>query len=172
MKKRSLLLLLLVYGICSITIAQITLPAGTKMYFNTTQTLSSNQCISGQLVNIELRNDVIIDGKVIAASGTNAVGEVLECKKAKGKGTPGKIALRAKSITLRDGTEVMLNGQILEFVGKDNKTEAALGAIAGGCCILPIAGFFVYFFIPGENAHLYTGNLLEAHVSQDYVIKK
>ena len=169
---RIVILLAAFFSMMSVgSIAQVTLKAGTKVYLITNRAYSSTTCSQGEMINMELYQDVKVNGKVVASSGSRAVGEMEICQKARGKGREGVVGISAKKFTCVDGTEVRLQKNILVSEGKDNRTEAVLGSIAAGCCVLPVAGFFAYFFIPGENATLPTQTLIEATVAEDYVIQ-
>lgn len=169
MEKRSLILLLLVCGICSITIAQVTLPAGTKVYLNLTAGANSTSHTVGQLVNLKVYNDVVINGQVVITAGTSGIGEIVDCKKATGKGMPGKISIVAKSIQHPNGSEILLKGTTYESIGEDQKNEACfVGAF--GCVSIPIVGLLAYFFVKGKPAYLNTATLLEGEVITNYTL--
>lgn len=126
----------------------VTLEAGTNLSVETISYLSSETLMAGLIIDFKVRQDVIVDDKVVIKAGSIAKGQVERVSPAKGIGKAGYIAVKMKSVEAVDGTQVSLTGGDLYNEGEDKQTLAlVLGILV---CIL-------FLTIKGENAYIPSG---------------
>ena len=116
--------------------AQLVLPEGTEVPMETTSEVSSMTARVGDRFNLEVTDNVLLNGTVIIPAGTSGVGEVAHVVKKGMWGKSGKLETRI--LYVKVGTQqIRLNGS----VGDRGKGGTA-GAVAS-VVLLPLAGFFV-----------------------------
>ena len=127
------------------------LNAGTIIQLRTAETLKPNTCRVGDVVNLFVMSDVLIDGQVVIESGAMAKGEIIKSKNHSMFGIPAEIGFKVSSITLKNGKTVPLSGE--KYIqGDDNRTWV----IIIGLIIWPL------WFINGGEADIPSGTYVEA----------
>lgn len=112
------------------------LPEGTEVPMETTAEISSKTARVGDRFNLEVTDNVLLNGTVIIPAGSSGVGEVARVIKKGMWGKSGKLETRL--LYVKVGTQqIRLNGA----VGDRGKGGTA-GAVAS-VVLLPLAGFFV-----------------------------
>lgn len=109
------------------------------------------------------------DGSVVISRGTPVIAQV-ECKKAKGVGRPGTIAIKSMSTTSVDGQSIVLNGSVKEE-GQSKKGKA-IGLGVGLFWFLgPV--FLACLAKKGGQATIPAGTLFtQFSAADDYQIEK
>lgn len=100
----------------------------------------------GDDVKFTVLSDVKRGGVVLIPAGTIANGVVSEAKKSSLAGTKGRLSVDFRSLTLADGTNVPLSGNV-RVSGKNRTPLAVITALFVWPCI----------FIPGTKAVLPEG---------------
>lgn len=121
---------------------KVTLPAGTLILLETTETLDASQMTVGQLIQFKVTTDVIIDEKKVIATGAQATGRVKELN----KGTynnPGTVTIEITNIQSVDGQQINMNGMEQQMKGR----------------------------YPGQPATIQTGTAISAYVMNDTTVK-
>lgn len=110
-----------------------------------------------QHFQMEVAENVLVDGVVVIPAGTPAVGEITEVRNKGMWGKSGRFSAQILYLTV-NGRQIRLNGVF------DNKgTAGGIGATAVSAVIFPPAGFF----ISGTNAKLPMGTPLKAFIGED-----
>jgi hypothetical protein len=104
----------------------------------TLSTLSSKTAKVGDEISLEVTQDVVVDGKLVIASGSRAFGEVTKVRHRRGWGKPGTIEARVTSV-LVGGQRVALSGTIAT-TGQSRKKQA----IRYSLIIAPFWGFWIH----------------------------
>ena len=102
----------------------ITVPSGASFQATLTNTLSSANANTGDVVTMHLGNDFYYNNKLIAPAGSTVTGTVIEASKAKHGSTNGKLCVRFSQITTPVGTQIPISAVI--------KTDDNSGVLVGG----------------------------------------
>lgn len=100
---------------------------------------------------------------------TEAIGKIVDLKKAKGWGRKGDISLNVNSVTAVDGTEVLLNAFQKREGGSHGAGATTLAATTGVllCPLFAPTGFL----IKGEDGSFPIGYEVKAYTDEDVKIK-
>ncbi|MFC1760163.1 hypothetical protein ACFLZD_01420 [Candidatus Neomarinimicrobiota bacterium] len=147
-----ILLILFIFQFTGPVIADtVKLTSGTPIQLSLFHTINGKTSRIGKRVTFRLLNDINVDGNVVVSAGTKAFGEVVEIVKPGFFGKPGTLSIDVKSIQAVDGSDVQLSGML----NATGKSRAVLS-------IILTIFFLVGFFIPGTDASLQKGAVLDA----------
>jgi hypothetical protein len=134
----------------------IILPAGTNVRIRLLSNLTSQDNKSGQQFDIEVAEDVMLNGRAVIGRGSPGVGELTLVKKKGMWGKSGK--LEGRFISVRsNGRDIPLRGNLAD------KGNAGTAGVVGAIVVLPIAGFFV----TGTSAEILSGTSFQAKTDSD-----
>ncbi len=137
-----------------------TLRAGTPVRLRLLTALTSKQAKTGQVIDLEAVDDVMVDGHIVIPRGSPARGEITFAKSTGMWGKSGKLDTQVTSVRV-NGTEIALRGTVAQ------KGETGSAGVIGAIAFLPIAGFFV----TGTSAELPAGTNYSAFVVNDMPLK-
>lgn len=106
------------------------------MRLRTLSPLSSMDNKAGDRFDLEVAEDVLLDGRVVIPRGSPAKGEVTMVKKKGMWGKSGKMETRVLSVRA-NGRDIPLRGSVAD------KGDTGTAGVVGSILVLPIAGFFV-----------------------------
>jgi hypothetical protein len=132
------------------------LPAGTNIRLRTLTGLSSKDNKAGQQFDLEVAQDVMLNGIVVIPRGSPATGEVSMVKKKGMWGKSGKMETRVLSVRA-NGKDIPVHGTV------SDKGDAGTAGVVASIVVLPIAGFFV----TGTSAVLPAGTAATAQLDSD-----
>ena len=157
---------LLVWSSSSTALAALTVnvPAGTAVILRLPQELTSETAETGQMVQLLVDNDVVVEGKVVVKRGASAMGQVIKAKKAGAVGAAGELMISVQTVPAVDSTVIPVN------FTKSAEGQSKLGTsvvLTVICCIL-------FLLKKGENVKLPANSLfstisiapVSVHVSQ------
>jgi len=132
-----------------------TIPAGTRLRFHLTATVSSNESKSGQGFFFVMLEPVVVGGQTVIAAGETGTGTLVLAGRAGTSGHEGDLTLRLDSIPSADHKRLFaFADQRFEYNGRNQKiTSAVLGFV-------PFVGVGS-IFIRGANAHIEPSTPLE-----------
>ncbi|MDP9423731.1 MAG: hypothetical protein M3Q19_13035 [Pseudomonadota bacterium] len=90
----------------------------------------------GQRVQLEVAQDVLLNGRVVIPARSPVEGVLTEVRNKGMWGKSGGIHLHIKSVNI-NGTNIRLKGEM------DSRGETGTAGVVGAIAILPVAGFFV-----------------------------
>jgi hypothetical protein len=90
----------------------------------------------GQRVQLEVAQDVLLNGRVVIPARSPVEGVLTEVRNKGMWGKSGGIHLQIKSVSI-NGTSVRLRGDM------DSRGETGTAGVVGALVVLPVAGFFV-----------------------------
>ncbi len=122
--------------------ARVTLPAGTLIYLEANERVMSDQATVGKLVQFKVKTNVVVDGKVVIATGALAIGRIKSVSEAT-YNSAAEVTIELTSVQAVDGQQVALNG-----------TEQTLQGV-----------------YPNEGMVVNIGTPITANVMNDIVIK-
>lgn len=137
---------------------EVTLRDGTELRLRTVRTLSSETARTGDSVEFEVAEDVVVDGIVVIAKGAKARGEVIEAKKRKSFGRSGKLNFTIDVVQAVDGSNIRLR-TTKESKGDESYGKAGVvtilagpfGALVKGKDVTIEAGTEYTIFIDGDR---------------------
>lgn len=112
------------------------LPQGTSVRLRTLSPLSSMDNKTGDRFDLEVAEDVLLNGRVVIPRGSPAKGEITMVKKKGMWGKSGKLETRVLSVRA-NGRDIPLRGTVAD------KGDTGTAGVVGAILVLPIAGFFV-----------------------------
>lgn len=132
------------------------LRAGTEIRLRTLIELSSKDSRPGERFDLEVAEDVILNGQTVIPAGSRAVGEITEVKKKGMWGKSGKVDTRLLYVRVGD-QQLRITGQL----GDKGKTGTA--GVVGALAVVPVAGFFV----TGTSGNLPRGTNAVGYLESD-----
>ncbi|MBV9883459.1 MAG: hypothetical protein JO276_10665 [Sphingomonadaceae bacterium] len=132
------------------------LPRGTPIRLRTLQQLHSQENRVGDRFDLEVAEDVMLNGIVIIPRGSRANGEVTRIRRKGMWGRSGRIETRLLSVQA-NGITIPISGAVSEH--GDTGTAGVVASIV----VLPVAGFFV----TGTSAILPVGTGFNATTDSD-----
>lgn len=112
------------------------LQRGTEIRMETLRELNSNDSKVGDRFDLEVVEDVKLNGRTVIQAGTRGVGEVTVAKRKGMWGKSGKLETRLLYLEVGD-QRIRITGA----AGDRGKTGTA--GVVGALAVVPIAGFFV-----------------------------
>ena len=140
--------------------AATVLPQGTMVRLRTLSQLSSQENKVGQRFDLEVAEDVLLNGRVVIPRGSPAVGDVTLVKKKGMWGKSGKLEARVLSVRA-NGKDIPVRGTV------GDKGETGTAAVVGSILVLPVAGFFV----TGTSAVMPSGTGAMAMLESDLPVQ-
>lgn len=90
----------------------------------------------GQLVQLEVAQDVLLNGRVVIPARSPVEGVLTHVRNKGMWGKSGAIQLQIKSVNI-NGTSIRLKGDM------DSRGQTGTAGVVGALVVLPLAGFFV-----------------------------
>ena len=140
---------------------EVAVPDGTAFSVVTADQLSSRTALEGDPVNMRVADDVLIDGHVVLAKGTNVRGTITEVGQRGHLGKGGKLALRVDYTTAVDGQKVKLRA---------SKSKAD-GSTVGSTVALSLAISPIYLFRRGNHAVMKAGTKIQVYTDGELKVK-
>jgi hypothetical protein len=156
---------LLVYVLCFLIavpavsygeVKEIKVPAGTLIYVELSEEVSSKHANLGEIYKARVWKDITVDGHTVIEKGSLTTMKVSFVKKAKLLGKKGKIKMKAISTVAIDRKEISLTGGYHE----KGKSKTAVVATLALLVAWPL------LFIRGKNAVLEEGALIDVYTEQ------
>ncbi len=138
---------------------------GTPVRLRLPRTLSSAQAKTGDQIDFDVLDDVIVGGQIIIPRTAKAIGIIAEAEHKKWAGRGGKLNLALQYVRLDDGTKVNLRAE------SDNRGGGHVGAMTAGM-VATVAltsgiGAPLFLFIHGKEAVVPAGTEITAFVNGD-----
>lgn len=111
---------------------------------------------TGQQFDIEIAEDVMLDGRIIIPRGSPGTGELTLVKKKGMWGKSGKLEGRFVSVRA-NGRDIPIRGTL------NDKGVTGTAGVVGAIVVLPLAGFFV----TGTSAEIAAGSSFTAKTESD-----
>jgi hypothetical protein len=146
----------------------ITIPAGTVIPARLASQLDSGEVHDGNLVTMDVLEDLRIKGQLVIPRGALVMGHVIEAKGARKMGRGGKLNVAFETVTAGDGTKVPVSGE---------QSAKGRGGYGGGSMVA--AGAAGLFFFPaapllllkhGHASVIPVGTVIAVHVTEDTAV--
>jgi hypothetical protein len=137
---------------------------GTPIKLRLKNTLSSANAITGQEIEFEVTENVVVNGVVVIRQGAHAIGSVTEAEHKKWAGRAGKLLITLSSVRLVDGEKCAIKAQ----AGGDGHghTGAMVGAMAA-TAIFTLGGSALFLLMHGKDIVIPENTPLTAFVYDD-----
>lgn len=153
--------------------ARYTIPAGTPVSLELRSIIEDSDLAPGYIVDLEVKVDIIVEGKVLIRAGAYAEGVITEVQKPRSFGRAGWIVLEASLLQTADGQLVRVQGKPIQRKGNQRKGTAfgVPGAIAASGLLfstpITLPALALGFFIKGQAANLPLGTVLHAQILEN-----
>jgi hypothetical protein len=142
----------------------ILLEDGTPVHLVLSENLSSATSVTGDTVEFEVVDDIVVDGLVVVPHGSTAWATVTDAEHKRHLGRAGKLDLNIDKVRLADGEKALLRG--VKNTQGGGHTGAMTGAIvATSLVVWPAAPFFL--FMHGKDINIPKGTQITAFVQGD-----
>lgn len=132
----------------------VTVPEGTEFTAQTLEFLSSETANTGDQVQMEVDNNLVVDGAIAIAAGTPVRGTVANVTKASRMGRSGNISIRVESTAAVDGQRVPVRATKAQTEGDKTGSTIALTLIVSPLFLLRRGNDVAYQ--PGTKITVYT----------------
>lgn len=150
-------------------VSEFQLPDGTPVKLRTGRNLSSADAKTGETVDFEVLEDIIVSDVLVIKRGSVALGTVTQGKPKGRMGKAGKLDITIDSVILVSGEKVALRA-VKETKG-NGRTGAMTGAIvASSILFFPAAPFFL--FMKGKDISLPKGTEVTAYINGDITLDR
>ena len=140
---------------------------GTPVHLVLSENLSSADAVTGQTVEFEVVDDVIVNGFVVIPHGATAWATVTDAEHKRRMGRAGKLDLNIDKVRLADGEKAMLRA--VKDAKGGGHTGAMVGAmVATSLVIWPAAPLFL--LMHGKDVTIPKGTNISAFVQGDLTL--
>ncbi len=136
------------------------LPDGTPIRFRTSRTVSSEDARMGDLLNLEVLDEMKIDDTVIVPKGAVGLAIVTSAEPKKLMGRGGKLDISIDSVKLVNGQKVALRA-VLHSAGNANQSSIVSALAASNLSSAPL------IFVRGKDITIPQGTEFVAYVNGD-----
>lgn len=137
---------------------------GTPVKLKLSETISSEYSVLDQDVAFEVVEDTVIQGKLVIAKGSVAVGTIVEAQPKRRMGRTGKLNVAINSARLVTGGKVSLRG-VRERSGGGNQGKMAAAMVGTAIVFWPAAPLFL--LVHGKEVTVRKGTPITAFVDGD-----
>ncbi|KQU56915.1 hypothetical protein ASG67_17500 [Sphingomonas sp. Leaf339] len=144
----------LVAGPSDMTVLRTGTPVPLKMREHLTT--NGKKLKVGQRFQMEVAEDIMLNGVTVIPAGSPAMGEVTDVRNKGMWGKSGHINARVLYATV-NGRQIRLSGQL------DDKGTTGTAGVVGAIAVIPVAGFFV----TGTSANIPIGTPINGFMDED-----
>jgi hypothetical protein len=140
---------------------------GTPVHLVLSENLSSADAVTGQTVEFEVVDDVVVNGLLVIPHGSTAWATVTDAEHKKRMGRAGKLDLNIDKVRLADGQKVLLRA--VKDARGGGHTGAMVGAmVATSLVIWPAAPLFL--LMHGKDVTIPKGTNISAFIQGDITL--
>ncbi|MBP8784020.1 MAG: hypothetical protein KBH12_00915 [Synergistaceae bacterium] len=139
-----------------------TLPEGTILKARFMQNLTVRTVKKGDIVTLELNEDCVANGALVAAKGSRVFAEITNVKGPRSFGRSSEIGVGFKDLETLDGrlTPVYIGPKAKKAMEVDSATIGAAGASLAGAVLLGPIGLAGGFLVRGSDKQIPSGSLV------------
>jgi hypothetical protein len=137
---------------------------GTPLRLRLSRTLSSAECKTGDRIDFEVMDPVVLDGTTVVPQGSIAWGTVTEAEHKRSMGRAGKLNIAIAAVKLANSEKANLRAV------KETKGGGHVGAMTGAMVATSIVFFPaapLFLFIHGKDITIPQGTEITAYVDGD-----
>ena len=166
---RYTVLSLLLLTCASASLAQVTLPEGSKVRVRLEQQLSSATAEEGQPVQLAVTEDVRVADTPVIAQGSTCVGTITQAVPKRRMGRTGKLDFSIERCNAVDGAPVPLRYSAIKKEGGSH--GARTGALTAGAAIVFWPAAPVFLLMKGKDVTVNKGIIIDVFTDQRFVLK-
>ena len=157
-------IMILAFMNLSFTLAdnEVILKAGTLIPLEVLSEINTKNITTGQMIDLKVTREISVEKNVVIPYGAIAKGQVTRFEKRKGLGKGASMQIQIKSVTAKDGPEIMLTGGNMSEEG-NNKLALSI--------VLAIFVCPLFLLLKGKQAIIPAGTAISATVATDTYIK-
>lgn len=140
---------------------------GTAVRMRLNRTLSSADARTGETVDFETLDDVVLDGVTVIPKSSTAVATVTEAASKKRMGRGGKLAVNIDYVRLPSGEKLALRG-VQDLKGGGHAGAMTGAMVATGIVFFPAAPLFL--FMHGKDITIPKGHEVTVYTNSDYKV--
>jgi len=140
---------------------------GTPVHLVLAQNLSSADAVTGQTVELEVVDDVAVNGFVVIPHGSTAWATITDAEHKKRMGRAGKLDLNVDKVRLADGEKAMLRA-VKDVKGGGHTGEMVGAMVATSLVVWPAAPLFL--LMHGKDVTIPKGTNISAFVQGDITL--
>jgi hypothetical protein len=144
--------------------AELVLHDGTPVRLRTNRNISSADAHTGDTIDFEVLDDVTVDGTVVIAKGSTALGTVTLAEPKRRMGRGGKLNVEIDSARLVNDDKIALRA-VKETSGGGHTGAMTGGMVASALIVWPAAPFFL--MMHGKDITIPKGTEITAYVNGD-----
>jgi hypothetical protein len=159
----------LVLATCTLGLAQITLPSGTKITCRLDQTISSATAEEGQPVQLSVTDAVKVNDVVVIPQGATVLGTVVMAQEKRRMGRTGKLDFSIDKVRAIDGEHIPLRYTMQKKEG--GSKSVSTGVITAGVAVVfwPAAPFVL--LRKGKDVTINRGMTFDVFTDQDHALR-
>lgn len=156
-----------------VTSVGVSFPAGTVMKSRFTKTLTVRNVKKNDVVDLELMEDCVLGGALVAPRGSRVLAEVTKVKMPRSFGRPSEIGVEFKSIETLDGQmiPIFLGPKAKKAMELDTGTAGAAGASLLGAALIGPVGLAGGFLVRGNDKQIKEGTIAYVETSEPKNVK-
>jgi hypothetical protein len=139
---------------------------GTPVRLRLTRTLSSADCKTGDRIDFEVMDPIVLDGAAAIPQGSIAWGTVTEAEHKKTLGRAGKLNIALSAVKMANSARANLRA-VKETQGAGHGAAVTGAVVASAIILWPVAPLFL--FIKGKDITIPQGTEITAYVDGDTV---
>jgi hypothetical protein len=140
---------------------------GTPVHLVLSENLSSADAVTGQTIEFEVVDDVVVNGLLVIPHGATAWATVTSAEHKRRMGRAGKLDLNIDKVRLADGQKVLLRA--VKNTSGGGHTGAMVGAmVATSLVIWPAAPLFL--LMHGKDVTIPKGTNISAFIQGDITL--
>ena len=147
-------------------VVTILVPAGTLVPVHLVGVLSSGSARVDETFQIQVAQDVIVDGMIAIRQGSGGQGHIIDSKGASGSGRSGSISLTFDYVFSADGGRVRLS-QAAQTQTEEDRKGASSPATIVGIATFGIGGLFGHNLAHGRQKTIDSKTVISAFVSDN-----
>lgn len=144
------------------------LPEGTVLKARFLQNLSVRTVKKGDIITLELNEDCVSNGALVAARGSRVFAEISTVKGPRSFGRSSEIGVKFKELESLDGvlTSVYIGPAAKKAMDLDSATIGAAGASLAGAVLLGPIGLAGGFLVRGSDKQIPSGSLVYVETTE------
>lgn len=129
-------------------------------------TLSSNESAPGEVLHLEVTEDVVSGGRLLMRRGAPATAEVVSVNQHRKRGQGGRVNMKLRDVELADGSHLSLDTTYAKGGGGLSK-KAFKGVAIASAVLLSPSGTAFLLLMHGEEVVVPAGTNVEGYVAKD-----
>ncbi len=139
----------------------VTMPDGLALVVKNRAMIVAKRATPGEIIAFSVAHDLVVDGAVVIAAGTTALGHVIEARGQGAIGKAGEVIVGIDTTTAVDGQQIVLRGT----AGREGDSKA-VSSIALGAILCPL-----FLLKKGEKGDMPANSEFKVYTENPYEIE-